>query len=322
MLAFLIRRIMQSVVLMLVLTVLTFLGTYSIGNPVDIFISPRADQATRQAAIEALGLDRPIWEQYLTFLGNLLQGDLGRSFFFNRPAVEIVTSRLTATLELATCAMLLAIIVGVPLGLIAGMKYSKPAGKSIMATSIVGFSLPSFWVGVMLILTFSVILGWLPAGGRGPTREILGLQLSVLSLEGLSHIILPSVNLALFNAALIIRVTQAHVRETLSTDYIKFAQAKGLRNRRILFVHVLKPVLIPLITVLGMEFGGLVAYSVVTETIFAWPGIGKLIVDAIFTIDRPVIVVDLLFVAMIYVIVNMIVDILYSVLDPRVRQER
>lgn len=322
MVAYVIRRLMQSVLVLFVLTVLVFLGTYSIGNPVDIFISPLADQATRTMAIEALGLDRPLWQQYLVFMGNLLQGDLGRSFFYNRPAMDLVLSKATATFELAACAMLLAIVIGLPLGLIAGLKYARPVGKPIMALSVLGFSLPSFWVGVMLIMVFSVMLGWLPAGGRGPVKEVFGLQLSVFSREGLAHILLPAINLALFNAALIIRVTQAHVREIMATDYVRFARAKGLSDRRILFVHVLKPVLIPLVTVLGMEFGGLIAFSVVTESIFSWPGIGKLIVDAIFMIDRPVIVADLLIVAMLYILINLVVDILYSILDPRVRHRK
>ena len=188
-----------------------------------------------------------------------------------------------------------------------------------MASSILGFSLPTFWVGIMFIIIFAVVLGWLPSGGRAPTEEFLGLQVSFLSWNGLVHLLLPAVNLALLKISLVIRLTRAGTREVVHQDYIKFARAKGVGDARIIFVHVLKNILIPIVTVLGLEFGSLIAFSVVTETVFAWPGMGKLIIDSINQLDRPVIVAYLMIIVFMFIIINLVVDILYSILDPRVR---
>ncbi|MGP1394637.1 MAG: ABC transporter permease [Inquilinaceae bacterium] len=316
---FIIRRLMQSVFLLVVVTVLVFAGVYAIGNPIDILISPDADQAERARAIAALGLDRPLWEQYFVFLGNLAQGDLGRSFVFNEPALQLIMQRLPATLELAFAAMMISLVVGIPLGMWAGLRPDGVAGRSIMAGSILGFSLPNFWQGLMLIMIFAVMLQWLPASGRGQTAEFLGIQSSLFTLDGLSHVILPSINLALFKTSLVIRLTRASVRETINLDFVKFARAKGLSPRRVVLVHVFKNILIPLVTIIGLELGAVIAFAVVTETIFAWPGIGRLIIESIFVLDRPVIVAYLIVIVMMFIIINLVVDILYSVLDPRVR---
>jgi peptide/nickel transport system permease protein len=230
-----------------------------------------------------------------------------------------VFERLPATLELACVAMLLAVLLGVPLGLWAGLRPESWAGKAIMTGSILGFSLPTFWVGLMLIVVFSVQLGWLPAGGRGPTQEILGLQLSVFSAEGWKHLLLPALNLALFKLALVTRLTRAGTREALTQDYVKFARAKGLSPGRVVGVHVLKNILVPIVTVVALEFGALIAFAAVTETIFAWPGAGKLIIEAISSLDRPVVVAYLLVVVLMFTLLNLFVDIAYSALDPRVR---
>jgi peptide/nickel transport system permease protein len=319
MLVFIIRRLMQSAVVLFVMSLLVFVGVYAIGNPVDILINPNADQEDIERAIRGLGLDKPLWEQYLVFLRQAALGDLGKSFAFNVPALQLILERMPATLELATAAMLIAVVVGLPLGLLAGLKPDSFAGKSIMAGSILGFSLPTFWVGLMLIMVFSVYLGWLPSNGRGPTTDLLGVPVSFLSWDGIKHLIMPATNLALFNLALVIRLTRAGTREALLQDYVKFARAKGLSDARVIGVHVLKNISIPIVTVTGLQFGTLIAFAIVTETIFAWPGMGKLIIDSINVLDRPVIVAYLLIIVTLFIVINLAVDVLYSVLDPRVR---
>jgi peptide/nickel transport system permease protein len=316
---FLIRRLMQSVLALLAMSLIVFVGVFAIGNPIDILISPDADQAEIERAIKGLGLDLPLWQQYLVFVKNALQGDLGRSFVFNEPALKLILQRMPATLELAFISMLMAIVLGIPLGLWAGLRPEGAAGKSIMAGSILGFSLPNFWQGVMLIMVFSVMLGWLPSTGRGETGDFLGIRTSLVTWDGLRHLILPATNLGLLNLALIIRLTRAGVREVLPQDFVKFARAKGLSERRVIGVHVLKAILIPIVTVTGLQFGSLIAFAVVTETIFAWPGMGKLIIDSITVLDRPVIVAYLMIIVVMFIVINLVVDLLYSVLDPRVR---
>jgi peptide/nickel transport system permease protein len=319
MLAFVIRRLAQSIAVLFAMSVLVFASVYMIGNPADILISMDADQSERARLMSAMGLDQPLPVQYLSFLKRALQGDLGNSFVHGAPAIALVFERLPATLELACVAMLLAVLLGVPLGLWAGLRPESWAGKAIMTGSILGFSLPTFWVGLMLIVVFSVQLGWLPAGGRGPTQEILGLQLSVFSAEGWKHLLLPALNLALFKLALVTRLTRAGTREALTQDYVKFARAKGLSPGRVVGVHVLKNILVPIVTVVALAFGALIAFAAVTETIFAWPGAGKLIIEAISSLDRPVVVAYLLVVVLMFTLLNLFVDIAYSALDPRVR---
>jgi peptide/nickel transport system permease protein len=316
---FIIRRLLQSVVVLFVMSLLVFMGVYAIGDPVEILISGDADQAERARAIAALGLDKPIWEQYLSFVQNALLGDLGKSFVFNQPALLLILQRMPATLELAIAAMVMAILIGIPLGMYAGFRPHSVLAKSIMGGSILGFSLPTFWVGLMLIMVFAVNLHWLPSTGRGATGTILGITTSFATLDGLRHVLLPALNLALFKLSLVVRLTRAGVRENMLMDYVKFARAKGLKMRRVVFVHVLKNILIPIITVIGLELGSVIAFAVVTETVFAWPGMGKLIIDSINHLDRPVIVAYLLVTVTMFIFINLTVDILYSILDPRVR---
>jgi peptide/nickel transport system permease protein len=319
MLAYIARRLLQSVVVLLVMSLIVFVGVYAIGNPVDILISPQADQAEIERVTAALGLDRPVWVQYWHFLTSALAGDLGKSFAANVPAIQLILQRMPATVELALTAMVIAIVLGLPLGLWAGLKPDSVAAKTIMAGSILGFSLPTFWVGLMLIMVFSVQLGWLPSTGRGQTVEVLGLHLSILTWDGLRHIAMPAFNLALFKLALLIRLTRAGTREAMLQDYVRFARAKGLTEERVVRVHVLKNILIPIVTVVGLEFGSVLAFAIITETIFAWPGMGKLLIDSINVLDRPVIVAYLLIIVFIFVVINLVVDVLYSALDPRVR---
>jgi peptide/nickel transport system permease protein len=318
---YLLRRLFQSVLVMLAMSVIVFVGVFAIGDPVEILISPDADQMERERAIKALGLDLPLWMQYLSFLGNALRGDLGRSFVFNEPALQLILQRMPATLELAFGAMFLALLIGLPLGLYAGLKPHSLGSKVVMAGSILGFSLPTFWVGLMLIMVFAVQLGWLPSTGRGATLEFLGLRWSFLTRDGLAHMAMPALNLALFKISLVIRLTRAGVRETMLMDYVKFARAKGLSPRRVTYVHVFKNILIPVVTVVGLELGSTIAFSVVTESVFAWPGMGKLIIDSINVLDRPVIVAYLMIIVLMFITINLLVDLAYSALDPRVRLE-
>ena len=319
---FIIRRLLQSVLVIVAMSVIVFLGVNVIGNPVDILISDDCDQACYDAAIKAFGLDLPLHEQYFVFVKNAVTGNLGRSFVIGVPALPLIVERMPATLELAFSAVVVSVLIGIPVGMWAGLKPDAASSKFIMGGSILGFSLPSFWVGLMLIMVFAVQLDWLPSTGRGETVEVLGVRVSFLTLDGLSHLILPAINLALYKISLVIRLTRAGMRETLLQDYVKFAQAKGLSAHRVIFVHVFKNILIPVITVLGLELGGVIAFAVVTETIFAWPGMGKLIIDSIEVLDRPVMVAYLMMTVFMFIIINLVVDILYSVLDPRVRLQR
>ncbi len=317
--AYLLNRAGQTVLTLLAMSVLVFVGLYMIGNPVDVLLSTSATPAERFEVIRAFGLDQPVWTQYLRFVERALSGDLGNSFVFNQPALMLILKRMPATLELAFVALLMALAIGLPLGVLAGLRPKGVAAKSIMSFSILGFSLPTFWIGLVMILLFSVKLGWLPASGRGSTTDLLGVPVSFLTWDGLSHLILPAFNLALFKISLVIRLTRAGVMECMQLDFVRFARAKGLPESRVVFVHVLKNTLIPLITVIGLELGSLIAFAVVTETIFAWPGMGKLIVDAIGGLDRPVILAYLMITVVMFSLINLLVDVLYSVVDPRVR---
>jgi peptide/nickel transport system permease protein len=321
-LGFVIQRLLQAFVVMLAISVLVFVGVYAIGNPIDVLISPDVDQRTRELAIKQYGLDLPLWQQYLTFLGRVASGDFGKSFVFNMPVLDLIFSRLPATLELTLAAVISATLVGVPLGMYAGYRPNSAASGLIMAVSILGFSVPTFWVGLVLILTFAVSLGWLPAGGRGDTVAVLGVEWSFLTLNGLQHLFLPALNLALFKLAMMIRLARAGTREVMLTDTVRFARAAGESEWTIMSRHVLRLISIPLVTVFGLELSSTLAFAVVTETIFSWPGIGKLIIDSISTLDRPVMVAYLMLVAFLFIMINFTVDLAYAALDPRMRVRR
>lgn len=318
---YLLSRSIQTVLTLFVMSVLVFVGLYLVGNPVDVLLSSTATPTERLQVIQAFGLDRPVWEQYWLFLTRALSGDLGNSFVFNQPALTLILKRMPATLELAFVALVLGLVFGIPLGVYAGLKPKSLISKSVMTFSILGFSLPTFWIGLVMVMLFSVQLGWLPASGRGDTVPVFGVPISLFTLDGLSHLLLPALNLALFKISLIIRLTRAGVLETMQLDFVRFARAKGLPESRIVTVHVLKNTLIPLITVIGLELGSLIAFAVVTETIFAWPGMGKLIIDAIAVLDRPLILAYLMITVVMFSVINLLVDILYSIVDPRVRLE-
>lgn len=316
---FIVRRLLQSLLVVLAVSVVVFCAVYAIGDPIELLVSPDVAQAERDALIARLGLDLPLWQQYGVFLWRALHGDLGNSFVHGMPAVQLILQRFPATLELVFVAITLTCVLGISLGLIAGLYRDRWLGRGIMASSIFGFSVPNFWQGMVFILFFAVWLGWLPASGRGPTTDFLGVPLSIFSVDGWRHIALPAVNLAIANIALVLRMTATGVSEAQSQDYVRFARAKGVKPGRIVRRHILRNILIPVVTVIGMEFGTLIAYSTITETVFSWPGMGKLLIDSVYKLDRPVIVAYVMLVTLLFVIINLVVDLLYAVLDPRVQ---
>ncbi|MCZ8183640.1 MAG: ABC transporter permease [Beijerinckiaceae bacterium] len=322
MLGFMIQRLLQALVVMLVISALVFIGVYAVGNPIDVLISPDATQQIREEAIRAYGLDQPLWKQYLDFLGRLVRGDFGRSFIYNMPVLDLIASRIPATLELTLVAVLGATLLGVPLGMYAGYRPDSVLAKIIMTVSIFGFSVPTFWIGLVLIFTFAVQLGWLPAGNRGETGTLFGVEWSLLTANGWLHLLLPALNLSLFKFAMMVRLARAGTRETMLSDTVRFARAAGESEFTILRRHVLRLISIPIVTVFGLEFGSTMAFAVVTETIFSWPGVGKLIIDSISSLDRPVMVAYLMLVAFFFIVINLLVDLSYAALDPRLRTRR
>lgn len=316
---YIVRRALQSIAVMLVMATLVFVGVYLIGDPAQLLVSADADQADIERMRRILGLDQPLWRQFLTFLVNLTQGELGWSFAYGEPALGLVFERMPATLELVFVAMVMALSVGIPLGLYAGLHPERRMARLLMGTSIVGISIPSFWQALVLIFLMAVSLQVLPAGGRAEAVTVLGITSSLWTADGWIHVFLPAFNLALSQCTLIIRLVRTNVCEIALLDYIRFAWAKGLPRRRIVYVHILRNTLVVLVTVIGLQLGSLIAYAVITETIFAWPGMGKLIIDSITRLDRPVTVAYLMVVVLMFITINLAVDILYTVIDPRIR---
>lgn len=313
-------RLSQAFLLLLVMSVIGFAGIHSVGNPVYniVNIETATAEDIRNATI-ALGLDQPLWRQYLLFMGNVVTGNFGTSYIYHLPAFALVMSKLPATFELATAAMLIAAPCGTLLGLVAGRRQGGVLDRAVLKASVFALSIPSFWLSMMLILVGAIAMGWFPSGGRGATSSLLGQQWSFLTVDGLSHLALPALALAIPKVALIARLARAGTIEVESQDFIRFCRAKGLPSRRILFRHTLPNISIPIVTIVGMQFGGMLAFAVVVETIFAWPGVGKLLIDSIQLLDRPVVMATLTFVAVAFVALNALVDLLYAVLDPRVR---
>jgi peptide/nickel transport system permease protein len=288
---------------------------FKAGDPVELMLPP---DATQQDVIDmrvALGIDKGFLVQYKNFLVNVSHGNLGNSFIYGQPALDIVFERMPATMELAVIAMIISILVGIPLGIISSIRPNSMLSRIIMFFSLAGISVPVFWTGMILVLIFSVILGVLPSSGRGEVY----LFTSAFTWDGFKHLIMPVTTLAVFQLALILRLTRTGMMEVLMQDYIKLASAKGVPRRVIVYYHALKNTLIPLITIIGIQFGQLVAFTIVTETIFAWPGTGKLIIDSIQNLDRPIVVAYLLVISFIFVAINFVVDVMYTFVDPRVR---
>ena len=317
-----IQRVRDSLIVVAVMSAIAFMGIHLIGDPIHLLVSPNATAEEVASASRSLGLDRPIYEQYGLFVKHALEGDLGKSFVFNRSALEIVFERMPATMEMAFVALLLALFIGVPLGLVAGLMPDSLAHKFIAGFSIAGVTIPTFWKGLILILIFSVNLGWLPSGGRGETRELFGIAFSFLTWDGIKHMLLPATTLAIFQISMVIRLTESGTRDVVQQEYVRFARAKGVFGLRLLVRHIAPNVMIPVITAVGLEFGHLIAFSVVTESVFAWPGMGKLIIDSILHLDRPVVVAYLMVTVLLVVSINLLVDVLYVVLDPRLRARR
>lgn len=319
MLGYLLKRLIQMVFVLWVVSVLVFVMMSFTGDPTYMMVPLDATDEQIAQARRILGLDESHLVQYWRFLSNLVQGDFGRSFVFRQPALELIMERLPATLEIVFLAMIMALVIAIPFGVYAGAYPERMTSRGLMAGSLVGISLPGFWLGMVLIFIFAVKLQLLPSSGRGPTVVVGGMRFSFTSWEGFRHLILPAITLSIGTLAILMRIIRAEMMEVLKQDYIKFARAKGAANRFVLFKHGLKNALIPLITVFGLMLGDLIAFATLTETIFAWPGIGKLLVDSIYRGDRPVIVVYLMFVAFLFVVVNFIVDVAYALIDPRIK---
>jgi len=319
MMALFLQRLIQSIGVLLAVSVVVFVSVYAIGDPIEMLISPEADQLTRERMTAHYGFDQPLYVQYLTFMWNMLHGDLGRSFVHGEPALQLILSRLPATLELVVISMLVASTIGIPIGLWVGLNADSRASRVVMASSILGYSIPSFWKGMVLILIFAVWLGLSPASGRGDTVSILGVGWSFLTLDGLSHLALPVANLAIPNIAFLIRLTASGATEAGRQDHVRYARAKGVGRARINRRHILRVILIPLVTVMGVEFGSLIAFSTITESVFAWPGMGRLLITSIYQLDRPVVVAYVMLVTLMFVMINLLVDLTYAALDPRVK---
>ncbi|MGE0714660.1 MAG: ABC transporter permease [Alphaproteobacteria bacterium] len=320
--SFLVRRVLQAAILLLVASVTVFAGVYAVGNPISLLVSPNAPPDVVERTIRHLGLDRSLPEQYLIFLGNVLQGELGTSYVHAQPALELIGHRFPATLELVVAAMAIAVAVGLPLGMLAARGRRSFLSAAISNGSILGLSVPSFWIGLLLIIVFAITWRVFPTGGRGATVDVAGVPVSFLTADGLAHLVLPALTLSSFPMAALVRLTESSIREVRGLDYVRFARALGLPPREIARRYVLRNILVPIVTVMGMMFGSLVAFSVVTETIFAWPGMGKLIMDSIRTSDRPVIVAYILFVVALFVTINALVDLVCALIDPRLRVSR
>lgn len=306
------------VIVLLVVSVIVFGVMNLTGDPVLLLVPPEATDAEIAVAREQLGLNLPLWEQYQIFISNAIHGNMGVSYMFKRPALDLILERMPATLEMTIFAMIMAGVIAIPLGVYAGAYPDKMMSKVIMSASLLGISLPSFWLGIMLILVFAVELNIMPSSGRGEVTSFLGINLSILTVDGLQHITMPALTLAVGQMAMLIRLTRAGIMEVMRQDYIKFAKAKGMSAQRVLFGHALKNALIPVITVFGLQFGQMIAFATITETIFAWPGMGKLLIDSIYRVDRPVIVAYLMLVAMLFVVINFLVDVIYTLIDPRI----
>ncbi|MCB4822555.1 ABC transporter permease [Roseicella aerolata] len=319
MFAFILSRILQAIPVMLTVALISFAMFAYVGDPVSIMLGQDFTEAQRQQLIQDLGLDRPFFVQFGTFIGNALQGEFGLSYRLSRPVAELIAERAPATLELAFCAAAIAMFVGVPMGVYTGLYRNSWLSRAFLTFSLIGVSLPTFLIGILLILVFSVWLGWLPSFGRGDVVQLGWWSTGFLTWSGLKALILPSITLGLFQLTLIMRLVRAEMLEVLRTDYIKFARARGLGNRAVHFGHALKNTLVPVITIAGLQLGGIIAFAIVTETVFQWPGMGLLFIQSVGAADIPVMAAYLMLIALVFVTINLIVDLLYYLVDPRLR---
>ncbi|MEO5688282.1 MAG: ABC transporter permease [Burkholderiaceae bacterium] len=319
MLSFILRRLAQAVLVMLVVGMGAFSLFQYVGDPVSNMVSQDASVAQREHLHAELGLDRPAPVQFARFVGHALSGDFGVSLRQGRAVSVLIAERLPATLELSIVAALLATILGVPLGVYAALRRRHWDAKLTMAVSLLGVSLPTFLVGIMLIEIFSVLLGWFPSFGRGTTVQLGAWSTGLLTVDGWRHVALPAFTLAVYQLTLVMRLVRAEMLEALRSDYVKFARARGLPNRIVNFGHALRNTLVPVLTISGLQLGGLIAFSVITETVFAWPGMGSLFIQAVQFPDVPVMAAYLCLIALVFVVINLGVDLLYVVVDPRLR---
>jgi peptide/nickel transport system permease protein len=322
MLAFIASRILQAIPVLLIVGLIAFAMFKFVGDPVTIMLGTEYTEASKAALIQQLGLDQPFVVQYAKFILNALQGHFGVSYRLARPVMDLIAERLPATLELAGTAAVLSLLVGVPMGVYTGIKRNAFSSRVFMIFSLIGVSLPTFLIGILLILVFAVQLGWLPSFGRGDVVNLGHWTTGFLTVSGLKALVLPAITLGLFQMTLIMRLVRAEMLEVLRSDYVKFARARGLSTRTINFGHALKNTLVPVITIAGLQIGGIIAFSIVTETVFQWPGMGLLFVQSVQVADIPVMAAYLMLISVLFVLINLIVDLLYYAVDPRLRMAR
>ncbi|MEJ5028526.1 MULTISPECIES: ABC transporter permease [Comamonas] len=322
MFAFILRRLIQAVIVMIAVAFISFMLFQYVGDPVTFLLGQDATPQQIAELRSALGLDKPFFVQFWHFLLNAAQGEFGISLRQGAKVSSLIAERFPATFELAMVAALLALVIGVPMGVYAALRRGSFMSQVFMTLSLLGVSLPTFLIGILLILIFSVHLGWFPSFGRGTTMQLGFWSTGLLSAKGWHHIILPAITLAVFQLTLIMRLVRAEMLEVLRTDYIKFAKARGLSNRTIYFGHALKNTLVPVMTITGLQLGGLIAFAIITETVFQWPGMGLLFIQAVTFADIPVMAAYLCLIALIFVVINLVVDLLYFAVDPRLRVEK
>ena len=321
MIKYVVKRFVQMIVVLFIVSLLVFLLTNFIGDPVDMLVPENATLEQIESARARLGLDKPLPVQYGIFIRDVLHGNFGKSYIYGKPAMDLIFERMPATLELVAVAACLVLCIAIPLGVYAGAYPKRASSKLIMSGSILGISLPSFWVGMMMIYIFAVVLRLLPASGRGNTVMVGNVALSIFAPGGIRYVILPAITLALTNVATMLRLTRSGILENMRQDYIKFARAKGVPAKSILFGHALKNALIPVVTVIGLQFGSLLGGATLTETVFAWPGVGRLLVDSIKSKDAPLVLGGVIMMTITFSIVNLCVDILYAFIDPRIKAQ-
>jgi peptide/nickel transport system permease protein len=319
MLAFIVRRALQAIGVLLAVGLIAFAMFRFAGDPVNQIVSIDTPAAEREEVRRSLGLDDPVPVQFARYLVRAAQGDFGISYQFRQPVADLLAERMPATLELAICATLLSVFFGILMGVYSALRRESFLAKVFQTVSLIGISLPTFLIGILLIYLFAVTLGWLPSYGRGDTVRIGWWSTGLLTTSGLQALIMPSITLGLFQMTLIMRLVRAEMLEVLRTDYIRFARARGLKTRSIHFGHALKNTLVPVITIVGLQFGSVIAFAIITETVFQWPGMGLMFVQAVQNVDIPIMAAYLMLVALIFVSINLVVDILYTIVDPRLR---
>ena len=322
MISFILQRVLQSIIVMLTVGFIAFSLFNFVGDPVSLMLPPEATEVDKVEMRKALGLDKPFYVQFATFVGNAVQGNFGLSLRLGRPVSQLLQERLPATLELAFVAAAIGILIGIPAGVYTALKSNSLGARFLMTVSLIGVSLPNFLIGIFLILIFAVWLGWLPSFGRGEVTQLGFWSTGFLTTSGLKSLILPSITLGFFPITLIMRLVRAEMMEVLRTDYIKFAKARGIAIRAIHFGHALKNTLVPVLTITGLQLGGIIAFAIITETVFQWPGMGLLFIQAVQFADVPVMAAYLCLIGLIFVTINLCVDLLYFVVDPRLRTDR